>query len=164
VRAPDGAFGSGTGDEAGYSIVFRAIPAEFPHRPARATPRPLVHGVLHGIVEGEPGSSTERPWIDKHCRYIIRVLFDTAEPGERKRDSLPIRMAQSHSGRDYGIHFPLRPGTEVLLTFTGGDPDRPMIIASVPNAVTPTPVVDKIATYHRIRTASGVLIEIDDGR
>jgi type VI secretion system secreted protein VgrG len=163
-RLKSAVFGGGTGDEASYTNVFRAIPVQNPYRPARTTPRPRIFGVTHGMVEGEPGAQGQRPWIDNHGRYIVRVLFDTAQPGERVRDSLPIRMAQSHSGRDYGIHFPLRPGTEVLLIFIGGDPDRPVIIASAPNAVTPTPVVDTIATYHRIRTASGVLIEIDDGR
>lgn len=163
-RVENAAFAGGTGGESAYRNVFRAIPVEATFRPARATPRPRIHGVLHGVVEADPGVETMRPWIDQHGRYLVRVLFDTSEPGERKRPSLPIRMAQSHSGNDYGIHFPLRPGTEVLLVFTGGDPDRPIIVQSVPNAVTPTPVVDRIATYHRIRTASGVLIEIDDGR
>jgi type VI secretion system secreted protein VgrG len=163
-RLKSNVFGGGTGDEERYTNVFRAIPVATPYRPARTTPRPRIFGVTHGVVDGEPGATGERPWIDKHGRYIVRVLFDTSGPGERARDSLPIRMAQAHSGRDFGIHFPLRPGTEVLLVFIGGDPDRPVIIASAPNAVTPTPVVDTIATYHRIRTASGVLIEIDDGR
>jgi type VI secretion system secreted protein VgrG len=156
----------GTGDEGGGTVTttFRAIPVESTYRPARITPRPRIHGVMHGIVEADPTSDGIRPWIDNHGRYIVRILFDTAEPGERVRDSLPIRMAQFHSGNNIGVHFPLRPQTEVLLAFTGGDPDRPVIVGSVPNAVTPTPVVDRIATYHRIRTTSGVLIEIDDGR
>jgi type VI secretion system secreted protein VgrG len=157
-------FEGGSGGESSYANVFRAIPVEAPYRPPRITPRPTISGVVHGIVEGDPGAQSDRPWIDAKGRYIVRVLFDTAERGERARPSLPIRMAQSHSGPNYGIHFPLRPATEVLLIFTGGDPDRPMIVGSVPNAVTPTPVVDRIATYHRIRTASGVMIEIDDGR
>lgn len=152
-------------DETGvvYTNIFRAIPAEATYRPPRSTPRPRMHGVMHAIVEPDPTSNGIQPWIDHHGRYIVRILFDTAEPGERARASLPIRMAQFHSGNNIGVHFPLRPQTEVLLAFTGGDPDRPVIIGSVPNAVTPTPVVDKIATYHRIRTTSGVLIEIDDG-
>jgi type VI secretion system secreted protein VgrG len=51
----------------------------------------------------------------------------------------------------------------VLLAFACGDPDRPIIVGSVPNGVTPTPVVDADHTLHRIRTWSGVLVEIDDG-
>jgi type VI secretion system secreted protein VgrG len=151
-------------DESGghYANTFKAIPAETPYRAPRVTPKPRIHGVLSGVVDAAPGVDTVTPWIDEHGRYLVRVFFDTAPPGERKA-SLPIRMAQAHSGANYGVHFPLRPGTEVLLVFVGGDPDRPIIVGSVPNMVTPTPVTNRDATYHRIRTASGVLVEIDDG-
>ena len=152
---------SGTGEQR-YENSFRAIPAQMTYRPPRVTPRPRIHGVMSGIVDTAPGVNVEHPWLDAQGRYIIRVLFDTAPPGER-RASLPIRMAQAHSGPNYGIHHPLRPGTEVLLAFVGGDPDRPIIVGSVPNGVTPTPVVDADHTLHRVRTWSGVLVEIDDG-
>ena len=145
-----------------YQNSFRAIPANMMYRPPRVTPRPRIHGLMSGIVDTAPGVTVEHAWLDAQGRYIIRVLFDTAPPGERKA-SLPIRMAQAHSGPNYGIHYPLRPGTEVLLAFVGGDPDRPIIVGSVPNGVTPTPVVDADHTLHRIRTWSGVLVEIDDG-
>lgn len=149
-------------DEQTYENAFRAIPAQMTYRPPRVTPRPRIHGVMSGIVDTAPGVNVEHAWLDSQGRYIIRVLFDTAPPGERKA-SLPIRMAQAHSGPNYGIHHPLRPGTEVLLAFVGGDPDRPIIVGSVPNGVTPTPVVDADHTLHRVRTWSGVLVEIDDG-
>jgi type VI secretion system secreted protein VgrG len=145
-----------------YTNVFRAVPASSTYRPARSTPRPRIHGVQSGIVDTAPGVDVTHAWIDDHGRYTIRVLFDTATPGERK-SSLPIRMAQAHTGPNYGIHFPLRPGAEVLLAFVDGDPDRPVIVGSVPNAITRTPVFDAEPTMHRIRTASGVLVEIDDG-
>lgn len=149
-------------DEQRYENTFRAIPAQMMYRPPRVTPRPRIHGVVNGLVEAAPGVEVEHPWLDSHGRYLIRVLFDTARPGERKA-SLPIRMAQAHAGPNYGIHHPLRPGTEVLLAFVGGDPDRPIIVGSAPNGVTPTPVTDADHTLHRTRTWSGVLVEIDDG-
>ena len=43
-------------------------------------------------------------------------------------------MMQPHGGDIEGWHFPLRKGTEVLFTFLGGDPDRPVIAGVVPNA------------------------------
>jgi type VI secretion system secreted protein VgrG len=156
------AYGSDKGGDESYRAVFEAIAADVPYRPPRVTPKPKIVGVVSGIIEADPGVSTQRAWIDEHGRYLVRMLFDTAAPGERKA-SLPIRMAQAHSGPGYGVHFPLRPGAEVLIAFVGGDPDRPVIVGSVPNALTPTPVVDKDATQHRIRTWSGVLVEIDDG-
>jgi type VI secretion system secreted protein VgrG len=145
-----------------YRNTFRTMPASATYRPHRLTPRPRIHGVQSGIIDTAPGVDVEHPWLDQHGRYMVRVLFDTAASAERKA-SLPIRMAQPHSGPNYGIHFPLRPGVEVLLVFVDGDPDRPIIVGSVPNAITPTPVFDAEPTMHRIRTASGVLVEIDDG-
>ena len=148
----------------GYRAVFEAIPGDVPFRPPRATPRPLIHGVMSGIVEADPGIDTEQAWIDDHGRYLVRMMFDTGGDGNDKRKaSLPIRMAQPHAGPSYGVHYPLRPGTEVLVAFTGGNPDRPVILAAVPNAVTPTPVAAQDRTLHRQRTWSGVLVEIDDG-
>lgn len=156
------AYNVAAGADESYRATFEAIPADVPFRPQRVTPRPKIVGMVSGIIEADPGVSTQRAWIDEHGRYLVRMLFDTAAPGERKA-SLPIRMAQAHSGPGYGVHFPLRPGAEVLIAFIGGDPDRPVIIGSVPNALTPTPVVEKDATLHRIRTWSGVQVEIDDG-
>ena len=145
-----------------YQHRFTAIPAARRFRPERRTPRPRIHGIVPGIVEALPGGSATQPWLDEHGRYRIRILFDTAAPGTEKATK-PIRMAQQHAGEGYGTHFPLRPGTEVLLSFIDGDPDRPIIMGAVPNAVTPSPVVDRDNLRHRVRTASGVLIEIEDG-
>ena len=71
-------------------------------------------------------------------------------------------MAQPHAGENYGMHFPLKPGAEVLMTFIDGDPDRPIIIGAVPHAATPSPVTQQNVTSNVIRTVSGVTIELDD--
>lgn len=144
---------------------FRAILAERPFRPARVTRRPRVAGLLSGIIERPPGFTADdggQAFIDDRGRYLVRMLFDSSRPGERKA-SLPVRMIQPHAGPNYGMHFPLRPGAEVMIAFEHGDPDRPVIVGSIPNTITPTPVTGPIANLHRIRTWSGVQIEIDDG-
>ena len=38
-----------------------------------------------------------------------------------------VRMMQPHGGAVEGFHFPLRRNTEVVLSFIGGDPDRPLL-------------------------------------
>ena len=126
----------------------------------RVTPRPRMAGIMSGIVEAAPGSDGARPWIDDQGRYRVRLLFDFADHGVQA--SRAMRMAQAHAGPGIGTHFPLRPGVEVLMAFIDGDVDRPIIIGAVPNALTPTPVADRDAMRHRIRTTSGVLIEIED--
>jgi type VI secretion system secreted protein VgrG len=46
--------------------------------------------------------------------------------------------------------------------FVDGDPDRPLIMGSVHNPATPTPVTSRNPSMHRIVTASGIMIEMKD--
>lgn len=146
-----------------YTNTFRAVETAVPFRPPRITPKPTIAGVLCGVVEPHPdGDIGQYAQIDEHGRYTVRFFFDTSPWGERTRSSLPVRMSQPHAGPSYGMHFPLKPGVEVLVAFTEGDPDRPFIVGSVPNPITPSPVTRPNAIVNRIETASGVFIEMKD--
>lgn len=144
-----------------YFNTFRAVSAEQPYRPPRVTKRPRIHGILSGIVSAadSPGRLAK---IDDMGRYDIQFIFDTAAAGSEKA-SHPVRMAQPHAGPGYGTHFPLKPGIEVLLVFIDGDPDRPIVVGSVPNPMTPSPVTKTNSTKNQIKTRSGITFEIDDG-
>ena len=48
------------------------------------------------------------------------------------------------------------------MVFVDGDPDRPLIVGAVPNPVTPSPVTAGEALLHRVKTASGILVEMKD--
>ncbi len=145
-----------------YKNAFRAIRGDVAFRPARVTPRPFVPGLLTGVVDADGGPQNVNN-IDDQGRYRIRFLFDTAAPGER-RASHWVRMAQPHAGAGYGMHFPLNPGIEVLLAFVNGDPDRPVVVGAVPNPATPSPVDSREKRLNRIKTETGVLFEICDGK
>lgn len=150
------------GSEAGsYHNSFEAIPAERTYRPPRVTPRPRISGVTTGIIETPNGDAGALPALDEQGRYTVRFLFDTAAPDER-RASHPVRLAQVSSGASYGTHFPLRPGTEVILAYIDGDPDRPIITGAVPNPETASPVTGRDPLKSRIRTESGIEIEFTD--
>jgi type VI secretion system secreted protein VgrG len=71
-------------------------------------------------------------------------------------------MLQNHAGANYGTHFPLKPGIEVLIGFVHGDPDRPVIVGAVPNALTPSPVANASPTLHRIRTSTGITVDMKE--
>jgi type VI secretion system secreted protein VgrG len=71
-------------------------------------------------------------------------------------------MAQHYSGAGYGSHFPLHKGAEVIIVHVDGNPDRPIIVASVPNPSTLTPSTAQSATQSVIQTASGIRIEMED--
>lgn len=152
------------GKERVYRNTFDAVSTKHAYRPPRVTPRPRIHGVVTGIVQpgpnGETGGFAE---LDADGSYTVQFHYDTTEAGEQKA-SRPVRMAQPFAGPSQGMHFPLRPGTEVLLVFLDGDPDRPLIVGAVPNPVTVSPSISQSRNKNRIRTASGIEVEISDGR
>lgn len=144
---------------ASYVNTFRAISASVPWRPARKTPRPRIAGVMTGIIQpGPDGEIGGVAQIDESGRYLVQIHFDTAPPGQQKA-SHRVRMAQPFAGPSYGMHMPLRRGTEVLLAFTNGDPDRPVIVGALYNAASPSPVVSANATKNQIKASSGAIFE-----
>jgi type VI secretion system secreted protein VgrG len=155
--------GASRDGELHYEARFEAVLASIPFRPTRRTPKPMIAGLLTAVVDDGKTGRDDVAHLDESGRYRIRFLFDMTAEGERA-PSRPIRMAQPHAGPSYGMHFPLKPGIEVLVGFVNGDPDRPVIVGAVPNAVTPSPVDAGAHTLNRIKTESGVIIELGDRR
>jgi type VI secretion system secreted protein VgrG len=144
----------------GYRNRFRAIPADRTFRPARVTPRPRIAGLVTGLIDpGGAPPDAKYAQIDAMGRYTVRFLFDTTPPGERAA-SRPVRMIQNHVGENYGTHFPLKPGIEVVIAFVDGDPDRPLIVGAVPNPTKPSPVTVQNSGTHRIRTSTGITLDL----
>ncbi|WP_437812057.1 type VI secretion system Vgr family protein [Sorangium sp. So ce1078] len=153
----------GAGREQEYVNRARLVRAEQAYRPPRATPRPKIHGVVTALVEPLPdGEIGQTSPIDEQGRYRVRFHFDAGDPASRAFPSRLVRMIQPHAGPNYGIHFPLKPGIEVLMVFLDGDPDRPMIVGAAPNPITPSPVTREVSLMHRIETSTGILIEMRD--
>ncbi len=146
-----------------WSSSFRLVPASFTYRPRRRTPKPVAPAAVTGVIqpgaEGETGGVAQ---LDADGRYLVQFHFDTAAPGQAKA-SHRIRLAQPFSGAGYGMHFPLRRGTEVLVAFTNGDLDRPVIVGALYNAASPSPVVAQNANTHQITTSSGISLEFGAG-
>lgn len=70
-------------------------------------------------------------------------------------------MAQSSSGGEYGTHFPLHLGTEVIIAHISGAPDRPRIVGAVPNAASPHYLQSRRATRRATKTRSGIIIDFE---
>jgi type VI secretion system secreted protein VgrG len=153
--------GSGATEAAAFRSEFKAIRKDRRYRPPRLTAKPRIHGVVTGVIDS--ANKGQYADIDDQGRYRVKFLFDTTNPGEGQASQL-VRMAQPHSGEGYGMHFPLRPGVEVIITFVDGDPDRPIIAATVPNPQTASPVQAANATRNIIRTGGGNEINIDDAQ
>ena len=151
---------SASGDGSDYHQRFDAIPYAVSFRPQRVTPKPKINGFMHAVVDGEvPGMAAP---IDEQGRYKVVMPFDEyGEPGKGK-SSRWVRMAQTSAGAGYGTHFPAHIGIEVVISHLGGDPDRPVIVGTIPNPETSSPVTADDATKSRIKTKSGILIEFED--
>ena len=143
-----------------YHNDFTAIPYAVPWRPVRVTPVPRIAGVIHGKVDAASDGVRAVP-IDEHGRYKVILPWDLAGKAGGKA-SRWIRMAQPASGGGYGVQFPLHVGTEVAIIHVNGDPDRPLIMSSVPNFETASPVTAANATQSQIRTRHGITVTFDD--
>ena len=160
------AFMTGTGDalsegeqQPTYVNAFTAIPAGVQFRPERNTTKPRFYGTMNAKVDAAGiGQYAE---IDEEGRYKVKLPFDQTGNGGGKA-SRWVRMVQPYAGADHGMHFPLHKGTEVLLTFVDGDPDRPIIAGAVPNAETKSVVTSLNATRNTIRSSGGNVLEMQD--
>jgi type VI secretion system secreted protein VgrG len=140
-------------------VEFEAIWHDVQFRPELRTPIPRVSSMEGGVIEGD--ADTDYGQLDEHGRYYVKFRFDERD-GVGSRASARVRMMQPHAGSPEGMHFPLRKGTEVVVAFLGGDPDRPVIAGAVPNALTPSVVRDDNATRNVILTGGGNRIQIED--
>lgn len=144
-----------------YRVEVEAIEATVQYRAPAVTPTPRVYGVESAVVDGPADSSYAQ--MDDQGRYRVKMHFDEgALTGGRA--SLWVRMLQPHGGGAEGIHFPLRKGTEVMLVFLGGDPDRPVIAGAAPNPRNPSQVTADNGTHNVIQTGGRNRIEMEDLR
>lgn len=152
--------GFAEGEQGSYRNRFTASPGELPYRPRRATPRPAMMGLVSAIVQpGPQGEVGGIPRLDDDGRYLVQFHFDGSDYGASP-SSQAVRMAQPFVGEgNNGMHFPLQRGTEVLIAFVDGNPDRPIIVGAVPNAANPATIVARQSGINRIQTAQGVTIQ-----
>lgn len=151
-----------------YSNRFVAQRDDVAYRPPRRTPKPRVPGLFTAHVDAAgPGNRAE---IDADGCYKLRMPFDLAGSPDGKA-SRYVRRAQPYGGRVdqngdsgpvSGFHFPLQKNTEVVCACINGDPDRPVIVGTMPNRLGPSIVESANQTRNRIKTASGITLEIED--
>jgi type VI secretion system secreted protein VgrG len=116
----------------GYRCILTCIPEETPFTPPRVTPKPVMHGPQTAIVVGDAETDDDVVDTDKYGR--VKVQFHWDRTGQKDTNSSCwIRVAQSTAGAGYGAMVLPRLGMEVVVDFLDGDPDRPIIVGSVPN-------------------------------
>ena len=149
---------SGSRDTA-YSHTFTAVPAQLAFRPERTTPRPHIAGTLPARVTA--AENCTYAYIDDMGRYRVKLPFDLDKwsPGGESR---PVRLAKPYAGPEYGIHFPLHEGTEVMLSFVQGNPDRPYISGVMHDSAHPDHIPADWNTRNVIRTWANNKLRMED--
>ena len=149
----DGTNEAASDDRAPYANRFTCLPSSVPARP-RPTPRRLQQVMEVATVVGPEG---EEIYTDSFGR--IKVQFPWDRQGQRnEHSSCWMRVGQAWAGQTWGAQFIPRVGMEVLVTFLGGDVDRPMVIGSVYNGINPTPFElprDKTRSGWRTQSTAG---------
>ncbi|MBX3604144.1 MAG: type VI secretion system tip protein VgrG [Piscinibacter sp.] len=98
-------------------------------RPEPTGRKPVMYGPQTAVVVGASGNEIE---TDKHGR--VKVQFHWDREGKKDQDSSCwLRVVQPWASQGYGMLMLPRVGDEVVVSFIGGDPDRPLITGSVYN-------------------------------
>ncbi|WP_198263445.1 type VI secretion system Vgr family protein [sulfur-oxidizing endosymbiont of Gigantopelta aegis] len=125
------------GDDSGfhYDNTTKFIPDSVRFKPEQITPKPQLDYQDGVFVSGPKG---EEIYTDKYGR--IKVQFPWDREGQNdENSSCWIPVSQSWAGNQWGkIHIP-RIGHEVLVSFINGDPDQPIVVGSLYNAVNRPP-------------------------
>ncbi|MGE0420369.1 MAG: type VI secretion system Vgr family protein [Acetobacteraceae bacterium] len=148
-----------TPSNGGYGNDFTAIPLSVPFRPGRRTPVPRIDGLLRAVIDGV---SPQRSEVDDLGSYRIVLPFDrtTRPPG---KSSNRVRLITPYGGSAEGFHFPLRPGTQVMVGFVKGNPDFPVIVGPLYDASQKSVVTSDNRFANVITTSSGITMKFYDG-
>jgi type VI secretion system secreted protein VgrG len=142
-----------------FTCVRRGIPIVPAFDPRCDLPRTEVQSV---IVVG-PGE--EEVYCDQHGR--VKVRFPACRPDDHRHargagssgsdaDSAWIRVASPWASDHYGAISLPRAGDECLVSFLGGDPDKPVIIGRVHGRHTPPPAFSQRGGLPGNRFLSGI--------
>lgn len=137
----------GNSREPTYANELTLIRAGIPYRSPVDLPR-YIGGVFTARLETTGG---DYAYLDEQGRYRIRMPFDLAGTATGEA-SHPVRQAQCYSGADYGMHFPLHAGTEVVITCVNGDLDRPILLGALHNPELPNLVTSSNHSQNILRT------------
>ncbi|HEY4120582.1 MAG TPA: type VI secretion system tip protein TssI/VgrG [Byssovorax sp.] len=143
----------GSGRARVYWNTFECAPDSMPYPPRRPrkTPKEVV---LTATVVGPSG---EDIYVD--AKGQIKVQFHWDRDGKNDgRSSCWIRTMQSWAGAGWGHQFIPRVGMEVVVTFEGGDPDKPLVLGCVYNGTHPASF-----SLPAERTRSGIRTQTSPG-
>ena len=115
---------------------YVAIPADVPYRPA-PRPKPRIPGTQVAFVVGDTPAGT----VDTDALGRVKVEFrwDRRDLG-KGNPTRWVRVAQAWAGLGHGFMTYPRVGDEVIISYSEGDPDQPLVIGRVHDAVNVPPL------------------------
>lgn len=117
-----------------YANRFRCVP----HDVAHCLPRPKRRSVGVTLTATVVGAASEE--IHTEPGGQIKVQFHWDRDGKMDdRSSCWLRTMQPWAGAGWGTQFIPRVGMEVVVSFDGGDPDRPFVLGALYNGTHPPP-------------------------
>lgn len=133
-----------------YVNDFEGVKKATLYRPDHP-PRRFIQSVETATVVGTPGQDVD---TEQYGRIKVQFHWDRMEKND-DHSSIWIRVAQPWSGPTFGFQFIPRIGAEVVVAFVGGNPDHPLVVASLPNLANQLPhVLPQNSTTSAIRSCS----------
>lgn len=148
-----------TDQPASYDNSFVCIRHKIAFRPPIITPRPTISGPLTAIVVGPEG---EEVFTDELARVQVRFHWQRAQ--DPAQGTTWLRVAMPSGGAGFGHQFLPRIGQEVLVTFLGGDIDRPLVTSVLYNADHFPPHFSNATGLPGNRTLSGIQTREHQGK
>ncbi|WP_174995857.1 type VI secretion system Vgr family protein [Pandoraea horticolens] len=144
-----------------YRNEFIALPEEVQFRPDLEIRSPIITQTVSAIIDAEG----DEPYahLNEYGCYKVRFPFQHTDKATL-RSSAWLRLMSPYAGAQHGMHLPLLKGTEVIVAFLNGDPDRPYIAGAVANSENPNVVLEQNAKQNVLRTAGGNQFVLDDKR
>ncbi len=133
-----------------YRNTYRAFPDSTSFKPIQKTPWPRIFGTQTAKVTGK---KDEEIYTEEYGRIKVKFHWDPSDKNDEST-SCWIRVATLWSGKSWGTLFTPRIDQEVVVSFTDGDPDKPIIIGSVYNGEHKPPYLPSDPTKSTIKTHS----------
>ncbi len=123
---------NGGSEPSHYENRLTCIRKQIPWRPGRGynSVEPKMYGLQTAIVVGPKGDEIH---TDQYGRVKVQFHWDRVGKLD-ERSSAWLRVATAWAGSNFGITSIPRIGSEVLVQFLDGNPDRGLITGMVPNA------------------------------
>ncbi|WP_250500187.1 type VI secretion system Vgr family protein [Caballeronia sp. GAWG1-5s-s] len=146
-----------------YSNSIRAIPADRVWGKRIDESRwPKIHGTL-GATVCSP-NSYRYAYLTEKGEYVVRLHCDFGN-WPKGGESIPLRVAKAFSGKNNtGMHMPALDGDEAEIAFREANPNKPFILAFLPNSTRPDLINSSRRRMSRneIRTQSGNKMWMED--